>query len=158
MTAATIHTWLTDFLHATFARAADSIHGVHPGERIAVDVAERVAVAAVDELFARIGTQTQGDSMIWSMLLPIILQAIEWLWNRKHPSTATPAGTAAAGSDAQADTLAAQVKDAIARMPKEGDVGHDGGIVAHLEALYTALMAHDWAAVLKAVQDILTHL
>lgn len=97
--------------------------------------------------------------MWWQQLIPAILEIVRLILERRLPPPAVrPAMSGVADAEA-ADRLAAQLETALAGAPKAADpLGHDGGVIQHVQELIAALKARDWPKVIACITDLLSHL
>ncbi len=62
-------------------------------------------------------------------------------------------------TDAEADALADECENALAKVPKGAVLaGHAGGLIAHINDLVAALRSKDWVKIQALVVDLLSHL
>jgi hypothetical protein len=154
-----VRQWLKEFVRAGFDRARSTLR-FQPAVRVALDAGEAAALGLIDEGFSRFSRFKESPVMWQKIVFDLIRKLLEaWLTQEVGPKFGVQPTMQAAGD------IDADFRQAIAAVQKEqgakvagAAVGHDGGILAHLQEAYAAWQARDWAAVWRCVNDIVGHL
>lgn len=159
--------WVHDYVRAGVVRGRSGLR-FRPAVRVALEAGSVAAHGLIDEGFDRLDAflhpSRKGNDMNWAVLIPIILDLVRKLLEKKQqgPAPVATAGVQPMMADGDCEAFAVRIDQLVgpAAMAATADPVKfgDGGLVAVLQQLSAALRAKDWAGIKQALADIISRL